>query len=111
MFRVRLVLPSHEIQGVAALDERRRLGLPDGSHLVVSEPTISIEVSEGFARRFDIFKGDSHPDAMPLLEWLQPGDLVGDEGNNIRAVWNNDVKPERLRELALLALLDGRCKH
>jgi hypothetical protein len=110
MFRVFLCLPEVRLEGLQALDFRRRMGLPDGTS--VSRPNgrqfwKQVDVTEGFARRFDIFQTCSWPDATPKAEWLQRGDLEL-SGQSIR--WSDGMTNERATELALLAMLDGLCE-
>lgn len=54
MFRIKLAIKENDaLSGLDALDERRRLGLPDDSYLAFSGTyTADVEVTEEFARKY-----------------------------------------------------------
>ena len=59
MFYVGIGIILKELHGLSALDERRRLGLPDGTDLYFSNTVKKIEVGEDFARLYPSYFQDT----------------------------------------------------
>lgn len=93
--------PNVHLKGLAALDERRRLGLPDGVELWVGyEQRRRAPVGESVARRHfgrsEVCRGRTI-----TLELLAPGDLMPrpDCPDCPIAYVLAELSPERVREL------------
>jgi hypothetical protein len=103
MFQIRVSLGRETtLTGLEALDERRRLGLPDNGVLVLIDATDPVsEVSEGFAR--------AHFTDRTVNDWtrvvspaqLCPGDLVEDAPGSVKVRLNQGMPAERVTELWL----------
>lgn len=59
MFYVGIGIIEEKLYGLSALDERRRLGLPDGTVLHFSSIAKKIEVGEDFARLYPSYFQDA----------------------------------------------------
>jgi len=83
MFKIVITLRPIYMQGVKALDERRRLSLPDGATLSVYNHTaIGVDVPESFARLW--FGPESlSADAMVDLSQLAPVDVKPDGAGGV----------------------------
>lgn len=95
MFRIDIEIDSNAVlTGLDALDERRRLGLPNGVMLDFSKIPRSrwVDVDEAFARQhFD--RSDIQTTAVIPVYELQPGDISEDGGVTISA------SDDRIKEL------------
>lgn len=104
MFTIQLRFDHFTLSGLAALDERRRLKLPDATAFFAYDSTTpTAEVGEGFARlHFD----RTQTTATRGVEWasLTPTDVVLIPGSVSRAAHvalDPDMPAERVRELWL----------
>ncbi len=104
-YRVRIDLHQFDdLNGFAAIDKRRAMGLPDFAKLAQPRhfTVLSADVTEGFARAW--FGGDVEDSAEIELDWLVPGELVDDPPIGSGQV---DLSPamtaERIKDLYLRA--------
>jgi hypothetical protein len=74
-FRIHLSLAAFHLNNFAALDWRRKFGLPDGTEAAAAHHWQSFDVPETFARTWFGGKMDVYADADP--SWLIPGEIVG----------------------------------
>jgi hypothetical protein len=97
MFSAIIHLPSSRFGGCEALDFCRSKGLPDKSPIGIESSSADTAVDEAFARAY--FPTSSNSDSESIeLDMLVPGDL---ETTNGRARLNQDMAPERIRDLYL----------
>ena len=100
MFRIAIASEYVEMNGLEALDERRRLGLPDGAHLIVRPRDVTAPVDEAFARaNFSSWRSTCESRVAPI-RFLVPGDLSEHEG---AFRLKKDLPAERVRALWLAA--------
>lgn len=97
MFRIDIEIDYNGplLSGLDALDERRRLGLPDGSVLLLCHVgrSVWVEVDEAFARQhFD--RTSTEATATIPVDALQAGDL-GPKGSGLQ--WA--ASPDRIKAL------------
>lgn len=98
MFRIDLEIKSTQpLHGLHALDERRRLGLPDAALLLigVKRTTRWFEVSEEFARQHFGYQDNNLTAAVPVFA-LNKGDVT--LVNNTLVIHEN-MTDERAAEL------------
>lgn len=100
MFWISLDMRPKVLSGLDALDERRRLKLPDNSITeFVDKVTMKRPVSEAFARAyFDRASMTVTVTVNPA--YLVPGDVVSDPGSRY-VTFDPELSDERVRELWL----------
>lgn len=100
MFLIRVRLTSLDITGLAALDQRRQLGLPDGTRLqTVSTGSYAREapIPEAMARVYFTAQQLSDTIVVPL-DFLTPDDV--EESNIVGSMClRANISAERLHEL------------
>jgi hypothetical protein len=102
VFKIYICLDRVTLTGLDALDERRRLGLPDGSGLDSCEQygrassSRYVAVTEGFARLHFGRQQTTGCVTVPLSA-LTPADLVAE--GDVRAVFAESITDDRVREL------------
>lgn len=93
-----------EIRGLKALDERRRLGLPDGTFLGTDEDSsysFRVDVSEAFARQFpDVFADYNDMDIEVATAKFKKGELIIDPADKGSLEPGPDLTEARLLEMA-----------
>lgn len=97
MFNIKLYLKPFDLSGIKALDERRRLGLSDGSEMRATFPTAShsLPVSENFARKY--FSPDQIISNMNVkLCNLIRGDVIETDS---RLEFDKNITADRIIEL------------
>ena len=97
--------------GLAALDERRRLGLPDAAQLRCSEMTeriVGVKVPEAFARRHAAkgFGACATVKVQVSLSVVDSQDVVEIENGNGYVCLSPNISPERAMLLAERAWRD-----
>lgn len=113
MFTIRLQLCGERLSGLEAVDECRRLGLPDSSELYFAEHdwrqtgavTPKLEVAEPFARAYFAPQQTDSTASVPR-RLLTRGDLFPISCNPA-AVTFGEIAPERIRELYLAVRFAG----
>lgn len=99
MFKIRITLVNKYLSGLEAIDERRRLGLPDDSELR-ADAAVSIyaDVGEGFAR-LHFASNNITQDARVDQSILTPSDVEQHESCPIYFRMRKDMSPERVKEI------------
>jgi len=98
MFRIDLeIAESETLTGLQALDERRRLGLPDATHLTLSQSRTKrwFDVTEAFARQRFPYTSAAETGIIPLAA-LTKDDVVLDK--DVLKI-NEEMSNERAMEL------------
>ena len=104
MFKIMVTLGTTEtLYGIKALDERRRLGLPDGSYIDgrTCGGTVSAEATEADARAY-FNPNNSQREVTVSASMLVPGDVTLVDN---RLVINFDMPESRIRALWFAGLV------
>jgi hypothetical protein len=100
-FRIHLSLAAFDLREFAALDWRRKFGLPDGILAEAENHWGSFDVPEAFARAWFGNKIDVYADVD--TSWLIPGEIVGQHEHATVFRLAPDLTADRAMELFIRA--------